>query len=103
MDAVGVARLDEIGPVVEHEERAVAVARAPERRGRGDELRIRQLLLPQLDDVDAAAERRVEKRIGVRPVRAGLDDETQSRAGETPAAGRAVHGAHPSVAGRRRR
>ena len=84
VDAVGAARLDEIRPVVEDEERAVGVAGATERRRGRDELVVRQLLVPELDDVDAAAERRVEQRVGVAPVRARLEDEIEPRPGETP-------------------
>ena len=103
VDAVRVARLDEVGPVVEDEQRAVGVAGATERRRGRDELVVRQLLVPELDDVDAAAERSVEQRVGVAPVRARLEDEVEPGPGETPAACGTVHGAHPSVAGRRRR
>ena len=100
VDAVGRACFDEIGPVVEDEERAVAVARAPERRGCGDELRVRQLLLPELDDVDASAECGIEQRIGLRSVRAGLNHQAQPGAGETQSARSTIHGAHPSVGSR---
>ena len=60
MDAVGTARLDEVGTVVEDEERAVLGARRAERLGRGDERIVVELLVPQLDDVHAAAQRRFE-------------------------------------------
>ena len=60
MDAVGAARLDEIRPVVEDEERAVLRARRAERLGGGDERVVVELLVAQLDDVDAAAQCRVE-------------------------------------------
>ncbi len=91
--AVGDAGVDEVGAVVEHEERAVSVAGAPERHGRGDELVVGELLVSELDDVHAAAEGGVEERGGILPVRARLDDEVEARAGEPLPAGRAVHGA----------
>ena len=60
VDAVGTARLDEVGTVVEDEERAVR-ARTPRGTARGgDERIVVELLVPQLDDVDAAAQRRFE-------------------------------------------
>ena len=55
MDTVSAARLDEVGPVVEHEERTVRVARRTERPGRRDELLVGELLVAELDDVDSAA------------------------------------------------
>jgi hypothetical protein len=103
VDAVRVARLDEIGPVVEDEQRAVDLTGATERHRSRDELVVPQFLVPELDDVDAAAERSVEQRVGIAPVRVRLEDEVQPRPGETPAARRTVHGMHPNGTGRRRR
>ena len=60
MDAVRAARLDEVGPVVEHEERAVRVACRTKRLGRRDELLVGELLVAELDDVDSAAQRGLE-------------------------------------------
>src|SRR5206468_3336552 len=50
MNAVGTAALDEVGPVVEHEERAVRLARPAERLRGQHELVVRQLLVAQLDE-----------------------------------------------------
>jgi len=92
MNAVGVAARDEIGPVVQHEERPVRLAQAPERLGCTHDLLVRKLLVAQLDDVDAAPERSVEQRRGIVPVGARLQDETEAGAGEPGASLRAVHG-----------
>ena len=67
------------------------LARRAERFGRGDEGVVRQRLVPQLHDVDTAAERRVEERPWVLAMRASLEDEVQARAREALTAGRAVH------------
>ena len=67
MDTVGTAGLDEVGTVVEDEERAVGGARRAKRRGRGDERSVVELLVPQLDDVHAAAQRRFESGRGASP------------------------------------
>ena len=60
VNAVGTARLDEIRPVVEDEERAVLRARGSERPGSGDERVVGERLVAQLHDVDAAPQRRLE-------------------------------------------
>jgi hypothetical protein len=60
VDAVGTACLDELRPVVEDEERAVLLARRAKRPGRGDERVFLELLVAQLDDVDATAQCRFE-------------------------------------------
>ena len=60
MNAVRTARLDEIRPVVEDEERAVLRARGSERLGSGDERVVVERLVPQLHDVHAAPQRRFE-------------------------------------------
>ena len=60
VNAVGAARLDEIRPVVEDEERAVLHARGSERLGGGDERVVVELLVAELDDVDPATQRRLE-------------------------------------------
>jgi hypothetical protein len=56
MDAVGVHSSDEVGPVVQHEERAMNVADPPERLCRPDELIIAYFLVAKLHDIDPAAE-----------------------------------------------
>jgi hypothetical protein len=71
------------------------VAHAPERLRRGDELVVRQLLVPKLDDVDSAAERGVEQIGWVLPVRARVEDEIEPRSGESCAPAGAVHGGRP--------
>ena len=58
MDTVRTARLDEIRPVVEDEERAVLIARRSERLGRRNERVVVERLVAQLDDVHAAPQRR---------------------------------------------
>src|SRR6185312_4401244 len=82
VDAVRVARLGEIRSVVEDEERAVLFARRPERRGRLDQPLVVELLVAELDDVDAAAQRGVEQRTRVVPVRPRLENEVEPRARE---------------------
>ena len=54
MDAVGLARLDEIRAVVEDEERAVRLAGRSERLGCGDERVVTEFLVSELDNVDPA-------------------------------------------------
>ena len=80
MDAVGAARLDEVGPVVEDEQRSVRCARRPERLGRGDERVVVEPLVTKLDDVDAAAQRGFEN-VGV----AAREDEIEAGAGQSVA------------------
>jgi hypothetical protein len=55
VDAVGAALLDEIRAVVEDEEGAVLVAGGAKRASRGYESLVAELLVTELDDVDAAA------------------------------------------------
>ena len=91
MDAVGAAPLDEIGPVVEHEERAMLLADLPERHSCRNQRSVVELLVAQLDDVDSAAERRVEQRARIVAVRARLEHEIEAGARETLMAGWTVH------------
>ena len=95
VDAVGAGALDEVGPVVQHEERAVRVARAPERLGGPDELVVGELLVAQLHDVDAAAQGRVEQAARIAAVRPRLEHEIEPRAGEPRPTFGAVHGGGP--------
>ena len=68
VDAVGAARRDQVGPVVEDEQGPVLGGRAPEGLGEGDQLLVAARgLLAQLDDVGAAAKRGVEQRAGSLP------------------------------------
>jgi hypothetical protein len=60
VDSVRAARLDEVGPVVEDEERSVRVARCAKGLRRCDERVVVDLLVPQLNDVDATAKRGLE-------------------------------------------
>ena len=63
MDAVGAARLDQLGVVVQEEERAVLVGGAAEGLGQSDDLLgASRRLLAQLDQVGSTAERRIEER-----------------------------------------
>ena len=95
MDAVGARALDEIGPVVQHEKGAMRGAGLPERLSRPDELVVRQLLVAELHDVDAAAQRRLEECRWIVAARPRLEDEIEPRAGEAGASGDAVHGGGP--------
>ena len=87
MHAVCSACLHEIRAVVEDEERAVLVAGGAERPGRGHERLVGELLVAKLDDVDAAAQRRVEQRTRVVAARPRLEDEVEARLREPLAAG----------------
>jgi hypothetical protein len=89
---VGAAPLDEIRAVVQDEKCAVLVTGAPERGGRDDEILVREVFVAKLDDVDAAAQRRVEQFGWILSVRAPLEHEIEPRAGEPCASGGAVHG-----------
>jgi hypothetical protein len=82
--AVGVARLHEVGTVVEDEERAGGIRGGPERARRAHERGVVERLVAQLDDVDAAAQRSVQEQ-----ARALLADQVQARGGD-PLAG--AHG-----------
>ena len=84
--AVGAGRDDEVGAVVEDEERARGGAELARDRGRGEQVVVRGVLLAQLEDVDAARERGPED-VGERPAgRAGAGDEVQPGAVEALAA-----------------
>jgi hypothetical protein len=72
--AVGRARLDQIRPVVQPEERAVLVAQPPEDGGRAHELVIARRLVAELDHVHPAGERRREQLLEARP---HIGDEVQ--------------------------
>ena len=68
VDAVGAAGRDQVGAVVEDEQRAVLGGRATKRVGQRDDLlRAPGRLLSQLDDVGAAAQGGVEQPEGSRP------------------------------------
>ena len=71
--AVGVARLHEVGAVVEDEQRAVRVGGGAERLRRLDQPVVGERLVAQLDQVGAAAQRGVEER-----ARARVADEVQA-------------------------
>ena len=88
VDAVGTARLDEVRPVVEHEERLVLLAGRTERLGSCHERIVVELLIPQLDDVHAASQRGLED-VSV----ASSEDEVQAGAREALATSRAIHAA----------
>jgi hypothetical protein len=86
MNAVGAARLDEFRPVVEDEQRAVLLARLPEGLGHADECLVVEVLVAQLDDVDAAAQGWVQQR-----TRARVEDEVEAGARQALAAAGPVH------------
>ena len=89
VDAVGVAGSGQVGVVVDDEEGAVGVAEAAEGARRRLDLAPRQRLLAQLDDVDAAAQRRPQQRLGVLAVRQRVADEVEARRAQPLAAQRA--------------
>src|SRR4051794_24975675 len=95
VDAVGAGPLHERGPVVEDEEGAVLGTRAPEGLRRAHEVVGRQLLVAELDDVDAAAKGSIEERRRIAAVRTRLEHEIEPRAGEAGASRGAVHGGGP--------
>ena len=62
--AVGVRGLHQIGAVVEDEQRPVLAAHSREHPGRVERLVVARVLHPQLNDVDAPAERLAEEPLG---------------------------------------
>jgi hypothetical protein len=84
--AVGAAALDEIGPVVEDEQRTVRLTGAAERLCSGDELVVPQILLAQLHEIDAAAQRRFEQIFGDAP-----RYEVEARPRKARAPGKSIH------------
>jgi hypothetical protein len=91
MDAVCLARLDEIRTVVEDEERAVLIARGAKSRGCSNESLVVELLLTQLDDVDAAAQGCVQERTRILAVRPRVEHEIEAGARQALTAVRPVH------------
>jgi len=90
MHSVGAAGNRQRGIVVDDEEGAVGVADAAE-GGRGPlDLRPAQLLLAQLDDVDAAAERGAQQCFGILAAGARLAAEVEARGSQALAAERPV-------------
>ena len=65
VDAVRAGRLDQIGSVVEDEQRAVLRRRSGEPASGGDDLVVVGVLHPQLDDVHAAAQHRAQELVGL--------------------------------------
>ncbi len=86
--AVGLAAQGQVGPVVQPEERSVLVAPAPEEARRGQQVRVARLLVPELDHVHPALERRGQQRV---EAGAEVRDEVQPRAGQ-PLAAHVAHG-----------
>ena len=85
VDAVGAAGGDEVGPVVEDEERAVRVGGGPELARRRDQGVVAERLVAQLDDVGAAAQGGLEE-----GARARVADEVQAGGGDALARGHAA-------------
>jgi hypothetical protein len=83
--AVGGARVDEVGAVVEDEQRAVRVGGGAEVARGGDQPFVVERLVAQLDHVGATAQRRVEER-----PRAGVADEVEAGPRQAFARGHAV-------------
>jgi hypothetical protein len=77
VDAICAAALDELRTVVQDEKRVVRGACPPKRLRRADEVVVGELLVPELHDVDAAAERGIEKRRRILAVRACLEHEIE--------------------------
>ena len=91
VDAVRAARLDQLRVVVEEEQRAVLVRGAAERLGQRDDLLgAARGLLAELDQVDAAAQRRVEQGLRVAIAGPSLADEVEAGAGEPLATPRRI-------------
>ena len=84
MHPVRPARVHQIGPVVQPEQRIVLVAQPPEHGGRADELVIARRLVAELDHVHSAGERRREQLVEAGPY---IGDEVQPRPREPLAAG----------------
>src|SRR6185369_8700561 len=78
VDTVGVAGPGQLGVVVDDEEGAVGVAEAAVGERRQLDLAARRLLLPQLDDVDAAGQRRAQQRLELAAARTRLADEVEA-------------------------
>jgi hypothetical protein len=84
VDAVRVGGLDEVGPVVEHEQRPGFAAQRAGGPGRVEDLLVGRVLLPELEDVDPVGERR-DEHVGQRPpARARAGDEVQAGILEIP-------------------
>ena len=87
MAAVGAGGRDEVGTVVEDQQRTGVVAQAARDRGRGEQLVVARRLVAQLHDVDAAGERRDEHVGELAAARQQVAYEVQAR---VPQAGAAV-------------
>ena len=81
VDAVGAAARRQVGPVVEHEERARRVGGGAERGGRREDPVVVERLVAQLDHVHAAAQR------GLQPGGVARGGDQVQTAGRDPAAG----------------
>ena len=107
VDPVGVAGARQVGVVVDDEERRVVVGEATEGDAGAFDLRPPELLLAQLDDVDAAAERGAQQRFGIDAVGARVADEVEARGAQPLAQQRALalgrRKAHPSIMAAARR
>ena len=84
MHAVRSGRHGQVGAVVQDEERSVLGAQGPKRRGRAEDVLVRRVLLPQLEDVHAARERLAQRGLG----RSCIGDEVEARLGESRRVGR---------------
>ena len=79
VDPVGAARLDQLGVVVDEEQRAVRVGGSAERLGQGDQLlRASRRLLAKLDQVGAPAERCIQERLGIAVAGPPVADEVEA-------------------------
>jgi hypothetical protein len=85
VDAVGGARLHEVGPVVEDEQRAVRVGGGAEGARGGHEAVVVERLVAQLHEVGATAQSGVEER-----PRAGVADEVEAGVRQAFARGHAL-------------
>ena len=77
--AVGAGRGDEVGPIVEDEQRASDLAPLARDGGSGEDLLVGRVLAAQLEDVDAAAQRGREHGLQRAPAGRGVADQVQAR------------------------
>ena len=90
VDTVCVAGAGQVRVVIDDEEGAVGVAEASESARRALDHLAPQLLLAQLHDLDAAAQRGAQQRFGLFAARQGVADEVEARGTQALAAQRAI-------------
>jgi len=90
VDPVGVTGACQVRVVIDDEERRIGVSDAAESRRGAFDLGPSKLLLAELDDVDAAPERRTQQRFGIDAVRPRVADEVEARGAQPLAQQRAI-------------